>query len=83
MAEHDFDSCPLATEIQKCDRERGEIMGTLKAIERTLARLEPMIQAHETFMQRSKGAMALIGVLSAIIGGAITVLFTWLTGTRH
>lgn len=82
MAEHDFDSCPLAPEIQKCDRERGQILATLVGIEATLKRLEPMIQAHETFMQQSKGAMAFIALLCTVAGGLITVLFTWLTKDR-
>ena len=79
MTEHDLDSCPLAPEIQRCDRERGEISATLTSIKETLARLEPMIQEHERWLQQSRGAMALIGLICTIAGGLITTLFTWLT----
>jgi hypothetical protein len=79
MAEHDLETCPLAPEIQKCDRERGTIMATLVSVNATLTRLEPLIQEHERWIQQSKGAMALIGVLCAVVGGLITTLFSWLT----
>ena len=79
MTDHDLETCPLAPEIQRCDRERGEILATLTSIKETLARLEPMIQSHERWLQRSHGAMALIGLLCTIAGGLITTLFTWLT----
>jgi len=80
--EHDLESCPLAPEIQKCDRERGEISATLKSIEATLSRLEPIIAAHEKWIQQSKGAMALIGLICTIAGGLITSLFQWVTSHR-
>ena len=79
MADHDIETCPLAPEIQKCDRERGEISATLISIRETLARLEPVIQRHEGWLQQSRGAMALIGLICTIAGGLITTLFTWLT----
>lgn len=79
MAELDLANCPLAPEIQKCDRERGQILATLEAVNRTLAELKPMIQAHQDWIQRSKGAMAMIAILSTVVGGIITTLFSWLT----
>lgn len=79
MPVHDLDSCPLAPEVQKCDRERGIILATLTSVNATLGRLEPLLQEHERWIQQSKGAMALIGLLCTITGGLITTLFTWLT----
>lgn len=69
--EHDLDSCPLAPEIQRCDRERGEIIATLRAINGTLARLEPLIQAHEAQLQRQMGYVGLISFVSGMIGAII------------
>lgn len=69
--EHDIESCPLAPEIQRCDRERGAILATMAAINSTLARLEPLIQAHEAQLQRQLGYMGLIGILSGGIGTLI------------
>ena len=74
MTDHDLETCPLASEIQKCDRERGEILATLTSIKETLARLEPMIQEHERWIQKSLGAMAVVGLICAIVGGLITKL---------
>lgn len=71
MTDHDLDTCPLAPEIQRCDRERGVIMATLTSISATLARLEPMIQAHENNMNRQIGYQGLIGVISGMIGALI------------
>lgn len=71
MTEHDFEACPLALEIQKCDRERGEIVATLAAINATLARLEPLIQAHEAQLQRQMGYVGLISLVSSMIGAII------------
>ena len=68
---HDFDTCPLALEIQKCDRERGEMIATLTSISATLARLEPMIQNHENNMNRQIGYQGLIGLISGMIGALI------------
>lgn len=79
MSEHDLANCPLAPEIQKCDRERGQTLATLTAINNVLDDLKPMIQAHQDWIQRSKGAMAMIAILSTAAGGIITTLFTWLT----
>jgi hypothetical protein len=75
-AEHDLDTCPLAPEIQRCDRERGEIMVTLSSLAATLARLEPMIQAHETAMNRQIGYQGLIGMVSGMIGALIGFLMS-------
>lgn len=69
--EHDLDTCPLAPEIQKCDRERGAIVATLAAINATLQRLEPMIQLHEAQLQRQVGYVGLIGLVSSMIGAMI------------
>jgi len=71
MPDHDLDSCPLALEIQKCDRERGEISATLAAIKATLARLEPMIERHEANMNQQIGYQGLIGLIAGMIGAII------------
>jgi hypothetical protein len=76
VPEHDLESCPLAPEIQRCDRERGEISATLTSIKETLARLEPMIQAHEAAIQRQVGYQGLIGILSGMVGAVIGFIAT-------